>query len=102
MSSYPGPLACSSPGSRGAAWAFRLLLVIAASGLTAAMWFGASAGSSRHAGDASPAATDTRVRIALPAVVVTGSRERANEVRSQVVAGTSSNCGPASAAWSPQ
>lgn len=102
MSSYPGPLVHSDPGSRAPALALRLLLVIAAPGLTAAMWFGASAGSSRHAGDANPAAADTRVRIALPIVVVTGGRERANEVRSQVVSGTSSNCGPASAAWSPR
>ncbi|GEM_PF-2336524 len=46
---------------------------------------------------ASPAATDARVHITLPTVVVTARRERAHELRSQVMADTSLDCGRASA-----
>ena len=102
MSSYPSPLDNSLPGSRGAALLLRLLLVAVASGLTAALWFGASAGASRQAVDAGPARAGTPVRITLPTVVVTGRRLQPDAAPTQVVAGAASNCGPAPAALPPQ
>lgn len=89
MNRFESPALGSVPGARGRAVVLHLSVMVMASGLTASVWLGAAAESSRHQNHASPAATDTRVHITLPTVVVTAHRERPQELRSQVVAGAS-------------
>ena len=66
-----------------AQWLPRLLSVVLAAGLTALLWLGAAAESSRHQVPASPRATSY---ITLPTVVVTAHRPA--DMGSQIVART--------------
>lgn len=75
-------------------WGLRLLSVLVAAGLTAALWLGAAAESSQHQLLASARAT---THITLPTVVVTAHRERAKDLLSQIVAGTAPDCANVSA-----
>lgn len=97
MNRFASPAIDARMGTRLPELGLRLLLGLVASGLTASVWLGAAAESSRHQNHAGPAATDTRVHITLPTVVVTARRERAHELRSHVMADTSLDCGRASA-----
>lgn len=95
MNRFASPAIDARMGTRLPELGLRLLLGLVASGLTASVWLGAAAESSRHQNHAGPAATGTRVHITLPTVVVTAHRERPQELRRQVVADTSLDCGHA-------
>lgn len=94
MNRFASPGVGARTGERLREWGLRLLSLLVAAGLTAALWLGAAADSSRHQVLASPRATN---HITLPTVVVTAHRERAKDLRSQIVAGTAPDCANLSA-----
>jgi hypothetical protein len=99
MNRVASPAVDARMGTRLPELGLRLLLALVAAGLTAALWLGAAAESSRHQVPAKPRVP---AHITLPTVVVTAHRERAKELRSQIVAGTSLDCANAPADQPPR
>jgi hypothetical protein len=93
MNRFASPGVDARMGERLPQWGLRLLSLLVAAGLTAALWLGAGAESSRHHVVASPRAT---TYVTLPMVVVTAHRAGETPLRSQVVARTAPDCASAS------
>ena len=89
MNRFASPGADAPMGERLPQWGLRLLSVLVAAGLTAALWLGAAAESRRHQVLASPRAT---MYVTLATVAVTAHRAGAAQLRSQVVARTAQDC----------
>jgi len=89
MNRFASPGVDARMGERLPQWGLRLVSVLVAAGLAAALWLGAAAESSRHRVLASPRAT---MYITLPTVAVTAHRAGAGPLRSQVVARTAQDC----------